>query len=98
MLKNMTPLEDQPGMSEAIGQVIGESTGQVCYVCGLGRLGHAPESSWLGYDPHPWSPIRVTRDGVERARYLTHLAYRMRRVNAAVYLPVSGTYTQREGK
>ena len=77
-LKPLTPFSEQPGMPEAIGAVVASSAGHVCAVCGLERMGHAPETEWLGNAPHAWAPTPATPAMLDRARELTTAAYRAR--------------------
>lgn len=68
-------LQDQPEFVKAFSRTVFRSAGKVCKVCGLERMGHAPESRWLGHDPHEWNPIAATDDMLARARALTATAY-----------------------
>lgn len=77
-MKRLIPLEDQPGMTEAIARVVEQAEGKVCRVCGLALMGHAPESSWLDYANHEWEGVEADADMVARARELTSLAYSRR--------------------
>lgn len=72
------PLSDSQGFVEAFARTIQQSAGHVCEVCGLERMGHAPESEWLGYTEHPWQPVPADRAMLDRAQKLTHDAYRAR--------------------
>lgn len=78
ILKPITPLQDQPQFVEAFSALVSASVGKVCAVCGLERMGHAPESSWLGFERHEWQPVPADSAMVENARRLTGEAYRMR--------------------
>lgn len=64
----------------AVAGVVSHAAGSVCAVCGLKRMGHAPETEWLGYSRHDWSPVPATPDMIARANELTVTAYRLRRV------------------
>lgn len=77
-LKRLVPLEEQPGMPEAIARVVEQAEGKVCNVCGLAKMGHTPESSWLGYARHEWEGAEADADMLARARELTALAYSRR--------------------
>jgi hypothetical protein len=33
--------------------------GKQCRVCGLGGVGHAPDTKRLGYEPHPFNSVPV---------------------------------------
>ncbi len=77
-LTKVLALQDQLGMPEAIGRVVTDSLGKVCSVCGLERMGHAPESQWLGYEYHNWQPVSATPAMVKRAHELSAQGYRER--------------------
>jgi len=62
----------------ALVRVIDAGRGHVCDVCGLEQIGHAPESRWLGYERHPWTPAKATPEQLERARALGYAAYAAR--------------------
>lgn len=79
ILHEVKPLQDQPGFPEAFAAVVSTSVGKVCRVCGLERMGHGPESSWLGYAQHDWQGVPTDAAGIERARELTSAAYRAHR-------------------
>lgn len=51
-MKPLLSIPNTPGMPEAIAAVVAESRNKVCALCGLGQMGHAPESSWLGFEKH----------------------------------------------
>ena len=76
ILKSLTSIEDTPGMPEAIANVAARSAGSVCAVCGLGQMGHTPESQWLGYERHDWNATPATPAMLKRANELTSAAYR----------------------
>lgn len=78
ILKPIVALDEQPGMPEAIARVVAAASGYVCGVCGLQRMGHTPETAWLGNMPHEWSPVPATDTMIEHARELTACAYRAR--------------------
>lgn len=78
ILKPVVSLQDQPEFVESFARIVSESVGMVCGVCGLERMGHAPESSWLGYERHPWSGVEADSAMLERAGALTVEAYRRR--------------------
>ncbi len=80
-LRLVRSIEDTPGMPAAIAAVVTASAGKVCAVCGLERMGHGPESEWLGYDRHPWDGVPATPEMIERAAALTSEAYRRRRAS-----------------
>lgn len=77
-LHKVTPLSDNPEFVEAFSSVVRDSLGHVCEVCGLERMGHAPESEWLGYERHAWAPVPADDAAIRRARDLTVAAYRAR--------------------
>lgn len=62
----------------ALIKVFSAIEGQVCNVCGLGGVGHAPESRWLGYERHVFAGRPATRAELQRARELTSIAYSKR--------------------
>lgn len=78
------PLGFIPGSKEesdwhdTIARVVASSVGKVCAVCGLEQMGHGPESSWLGFDAHPFAPRDAMPDDLQRADELTHEAYAAR--------------------
>lgn len=55
--------------------------GKVCSVCGLGGVGHSPETQWLGNEPHPFEGITATPEQLAHADKLTTDAYRANREN-----------------
>lgn len=77
-LQRVKSLEDQPDFVSAFAQCVANSQGKVCLVCGLERMGHSPQSSWLGYERHDWQPVDATDDELNNARALTRLAYAKR--------------------
>lgn len=79
-LTQLVPLDEQPGMPEAIAAVITGSQGTVCQVCGHERMGHTVESQWNGFAPHPYTPAPADAAMIERARNLTTAAYRAHRL------------------
>lgn len=83
MLHPVIPLSEQADFVEAFASVVSSSAGQVCETCGLERMGHGPESEWLGFDPHEWQSVPTDAAGLERAAQLTSEAYRRRRVELA---------------
>ena len=78
ILRPILPLHDLADFPDAFARVVADSTDRVCRVCGLERMGHAPESGWLGHDPHPWTGVPATPEQVARARELTREAYAAR--------------------
>ena len=76
ILRRILPLEDSPEFVAEFAALAAETT--VCAVCGLGRMGHGPESYWLGREHHDYDPIPATPDMEARARRLTGDAYRAR--------------------
>ena len=78
ILKPVIALQDRPQFVEAFSRIVSESFGMVCKVCGLERMGHAPESRWLGYAAHGWDGTPTDADGIANARKLTTLAYQSR--------------------
>lgn len=78
-LKRIVPIEQTPGMPEAIANVVAQAAGKVCSVCGLERFGHGPESEALGYDHHGWDGMPATSEQIKRAGELTSEAYRIMR-------------------
>lgn len=77
-LRPVLALQDQPGFVDAFTRVVAQSAGYVCAVCGLQRMGHAPESEWLGYASHEWTPRAASAADLARADELTSAAYRNR--------------------
>lgn len=63
----------------SLAQAFSNVAGQVCRVCGLGGVGHGPESIWLGHDPHTFVGIAATAESPAQADKLTLLAYQKRR-------------------
>lgn len=78
MLRKIVAIQDQPGIPAAIASVVKASHGKVCKVCGLERMGHAPESVWLGYESHEWAGRPATAGDLILARDLTSKAYKLR--------------------
>lgn len=78
ILRPLRPLEDLPGFADAFAAAVAEAAGHVCTVCGLERMGHAPESRWLGFERHAWDPRPATAAELEQARELTGRAYAAR--------------------
>ena len=78
MLQPVLPLESSPEFVEYFARAVADSLGMVCSVCGLERIGHAPESRWLGFDVHPWHGVETDNAGIAFARELTLIAYRAR--------------------
>lgn len=85
ILKPLVPLEDTPGFADAFARAVSDNRNTVCEVCGLGNMGHAPESEWLGFGPHRYTPIRADRAMLEHAERLTSEAYRLRRESRHVH-------------
>lgn len=81
MLIELKPLSDNPEFVAAFSAVVSQSANMVCAVCGLGRMGHAPESAWLGYDKHEWQGTSADSAALERAGRLTSAAYAANRAN-----------------
>lgn len=79
ILKPLLPLEETPGFADAFARAVADTRNTVCEVCGLGNMGHAPESEWLGFEPHRYAPIRADRAMLDTAERLTSEAYRRRR-------------------
>lgn len=79
VLKPLLPIESNPDFVRAFSNEVARNAGKVCTVCGLCQTGHAPESKWLGYAPHDWTPRAATATEIEQARELTRVAYRNRR-------------------
>jgi hypothetical protein len=77
-LRLLVPLHEQPGMADAIANVIANGRGKVCSVCGLGQMGHGPQSGWLGFERHPWDAVPADDAALKRADELTVAAYRAR--------------------
>lgn len=77
-LGRVIALEESPEFVQAFSSVVAESAGKVCQTCGLERMGHAPESQWLGFDPHAWEGVETDASGIARARELTNRAYSLR--------------------
>lgn len=75
MIRTLPP-SAHPTFVAAFAATIQGSAGQVCATCGLGRMGHTPESRWLGHAEHPWTPVPATASDLERANRLTSEAYR----------------------
>lgn len=50
--------------------------GTVCNVCGLGGVGHGPESGWLGFERHAYTPIQATPEQTKLADQLSSQAYK----------------------
>ena len=75
-LKPLVALQYQPHFIESFAKVVSDSRGKLCSVCGLERMGHAPESQWLGFEPHQWEGVP---GDVKRARALPSEAYQRRR-------------------
>lgn len=71
----LLPLPEHPGMADAISSVVAKSSGLICVTCGLERMGHGPESSWLGYEAHEWQGVP---GDAEAAEALSRKAYRAR--------------------
>ena len=71
-------LRGQLDTIKAIAGVIAASAGTVCAVCGLERLGHSVESSWLGIPAHDYAPRAASAADRDHARQLTRQAYAAR--------------------
>lgn len=71
-------MSDNPAFAAAFVKVVADGRYSICEICGLGQLGHTPESSWLGYEPHPWQPVAATAAQLVRSGELTVEAYRAR--------------------
>ena len=80
-LKKVTPLSDNPEFVKAFTSIVADTNGKVCSVCGLGAMGHGPESQWLGYIGHSWDGVQATTEQLLRAEQLTVEAYANRRHN-----------------
>lgn len=50
----------------------------VCEMCGLARMGHGPESRWLGWPKHGFAPIAADDAMLASAAAMTRLAYSFR--------------------
>lgn len=80
----LTRLGHEPGSQNetdwhaALGNAFAAVRGQVCSACGLGGVGHAPESKWLGFDPHPFAGVPADSAMLARANELTSAAYQAR--------------------
>lgn len=59
-------------------RILSANRGKVCATCGLEMLGHRPESTWLGFAPHPFDPVDASGEELIRAQQLTAEAYRRR--------------------
>ena len=79
MLANVTPLSENAEFCDAFANTVRESANMVCSVCGLSRVGHAPESVWLGYVAHGWHGVAADAGQLARADELTSEAYANRR-------------------
>jgi hypothetical protein len=66
---------------DTLGRAFQAVAGKVCTVCGLGGVGHAPQSEWLGYAAHKFDGVPATPDQLAHADTLTIAAYRARREN-----------------
>jgi len=82
-LKRVLPLESSPDFVRAFSNVVAEAHGKVCSICGLERMGHDPESKWLGYEEHSWDGIVATPEQMKNADRLTSEAYRAREAGRA---------------
>jgi len=80
-LKKVTPLSDNPTFVTAFTNIVAESNGKVCSVCGLVAMGHGRETVWLGYVKHSWDGVQATTEQLLRAEQLTVEAYNNRRHN-----------------
>jgi hypothetical protein len=78
ILRKVEPLSESPDFVNAFAQVLSDADGMVCQVCGLERLGHGPQSSWLGYARHEWTGVSADADTLKRADTLSRDAYRAR--------------------
>lgn len=78
VLRKVGSLSDSPEFVNAFAQVLAAADGKVCQVCGLERMGHGPQSSWLGYDKHDWQGVDADSATLERADSLSRDAYRAR--------------------
>ena len=79
MLTKVTALSENVDFCNAFAATVRESANMVCSVCGLARVGHAPESIWLGYIAHDWAGIPANAGQLARAEELTSEAYGNRR-------------------
>ena len=74
-LKKVTPLSDNPTFVNAFANIVADSNGKVCSVCGLAAMGHGHETVWLGYIKHSWDGVPATNEQLLRAKQLTVEAY-----------------------
>jgi len=87
MASTLRSLGHEPGSAaekewhNALAQAFDNVRGKVCKVCGLGGVGHGPESKSLGYERHTFDGIPATPAMLERAEELSREALRLRRVN-----------------
>lgn len=76
MLRSVLPLSANKDFVQTFSRFATEQT--ICAVCGLEKMGHAPESKWLGHDQHSYAAKPATEQDIKRARELTTLAYSQR--------------------
>jgi hypothetical protein len=80
ILKKLTPMHEHSETVAAIVAYSESTSGKTCDVCGLTAWGHAPESQWLGFADHPFTPVAATPEMLKRASGLTGDAYRARKI------------------
>ena len=77
----ITPLSDNPEFVTAFTNIVADSNGKVCSVCGLAAMGHGRETVWLGYIKHSWDGVQATTEQLLNADKLSYEAYSNRRHN-----------------
>lgn len=77
-LTQVRAIEDTPELVKGIVAYSTRMKDKVCGVCALGVWGHGPESRYLGYDKHEFTPVAATPEMIEHAHTLTGVAYRNR--------------------
>lgn len=78
ILRELRPLSENKDFVNAFSSHVSKHENNVCGVCGLQAMGHGPESRYLGYDRHDFTPVSAAPEMVEHARRLTGQAYRNR--------------------
>ena len=78
ILQEVKSIEEQPELVEMMASYVDRNSQTVCAVCGLQVLGHGPESEWLGYSKHDYTPKQATEVEVKYASAKSSRAYRSR--------------------
>lgn len=78
MLTEVRPLHEDKELVKLMVKHVADHANTVCEVCGLGVMGHGPESQWLGYEKHDYTPIAADQEAIENSHRLTSKAYKIK--------------------